>query len=76
MSRRYGDLDYARLTKLSFLLGVGMLVGAELGEFGLRTAGVPVPPWEHTVFLLMGGAGIVVALLTPFIFGILLPLTE
>lgn len=76
MHGRYGDLDNTRLTKVSFLLGVGMFVGAELGEFGLRTAGMSIPPWEHTLFLTMAGVGIVIGLLSPFVFGILLGLTE
>lgn len=76
MHGRYGDLDYTRLTKLSFLLGVGMFVGAELGEFGLRATGMSIPPWEHTLFFTMAGAGILIGLLSPFVFGVLLPLTE
>jgi hypothetical protein len=76
MSGRYGDLDYSRLTTVSFALGLAMFLVGELGEAGLRNAGLAVPPWEHRLFLAITGVGILVALLSPFVFGIALPLTE
>ncbi|QZP39264.1 hypothetical protein [Halobaculum magnesiiphilum] len=76
MQGRYGNLDYSRLTKLSFLLGIGMFVVGEFGEFGIRKAGMSVPAWEHSLLMTMAAIGIVVALLSPFVFGIVLPLTE
>lgn len=76
MTGRYGDLDYSRLTKLSFGLGLGLFVVGELGEFGINRAGISVPAWEHTLLLAIAGIGVLVALLSPFVFGIVLPLTE
>lgn len=76
MHGRYGDLDYSRLTKLSFLLGLGMFVVGELGEFGIRNAGMSVPAWEHSLLMTAAWLGILLALLSPFVFGIVLPLTE
>ncbi|WP_435074539.1 hypothetical protein [Halorubrum sp. HHNYT27] len=76
MKGRYGDLDYSRLTVLSFSLGLGMFLAGELGEVGLRTAGMSVPAWEHRLFLALAGVGILIAFLSPFVFGIALPLTE
>jgi hypothetical protein len=76
MHGRYGDLDYSRLTKLSFLLGLGMFVVGELGEFGIEKAGMSVPAWEHSLLMTMAAIGVLVALLSPFVFGIVLPLTE
>jgi hypothetical protein len=73
MSGRYGDLDYSRLTKLSFLLGLGLFV---VSEFGLRTVGKPGPAWQHRLLITAALVGILVALLSPFVFGIVLPLTE
>jgi hypothetical protein len=76
MQGRYGNLDYSQFTKLSFLLGLGMFVGGELGEFGLRTAGMTVPVWEHNLLTTTAALGIVIAAISPFVFGIVLPLTE
>jgi len=76
MSGRYGDLDYSRLTTLSFSLGLGLFLAGELGEAGIRNAGMSVPTWEHRLFLGVAGVGILVAFLSPFVFGIALPLTE
>jgi len=76
MHGRYGNIDYSRLTKLSFLLGLGMLVVGILGEFGIEKAGMSVPAWEHSLLMAMAAMGILVALLSPFVFGIVLPLTE
>lgn len=76
MHGRYGDLDYSRLTKLSFLFGLGMFVVGEIGEFGIQKAGMSIPAWEHSLLMTMAAIGIVVALLSPFVFGIVLPLTE
>ena len=75
MQGRYGDVDYSRLTKLSFLFGVGLFVASELGELGIQQAGMSVPTWEHRL-LVMALVGILIALSSPFVFGIVLPLTE
>ena len=76
MAGRYGDLDYPTLIKRSFLFGIGLFVLGELGEFASTAAGMPVPGWEHTMLMYAAGIGVLIALLSPFIFGIILPLTE
>jgi len=76
MQGRYGDLDYPRLTKLSFLFGIGLFAVGELGEFGIQKVGMSVPAWEHSLLMTMAAIGVIVALLSPFVFGIVLPLTE
>jgi len=76
MEKRYGDVDWPRVTKLSFLFGIGLFVMGELGEFGIRKTGMPVPAWEHRLLVTTALVGILVALLSPFVFGIALPLTE
>ncbi|WP_323676674.1 hypothetical protein [Halorubellus sp. PRR65] len=76
MTGRYGDLDYPSLTKRSFLVGVALIVVGEAGDAFLSTSASSVPAWEHQ--LLVGAAilGVLVALCSPFLFGIVLPLTE
>lgn len=76
MAGRYGDLDYATLTKRSFLFGVALFVVGALGEFALAAGGVTVSSTVETVLFDAEMVGIVVALLSPFVFGIFLPLTE
>jgi hydrogenase/urease accessory protein HupE len=76
MTGAYGDLDYPTLTKRTFFLGVALFLIGAVGELGLHAAGVSVPQWERTLLFDMEIVGIVIALLSPFVFGILLPLTE
>jgi len=76
MAGRYGELDYPVLTKRSFLLGVALFAIGALGELGLTTAGLAVPEWERALLFDIELLGIMIGLLSPFIFGILLPLTE
>lgn len=76
MHWRYGDLDYPQLTKVSFLLGITLFMMGELGEFGIRQTGISIPGWEHTLLVTMAAIGVIIALLSPFVFGIVLPMTE
>ncbi|MCU4718840.1 DUF7860 family protein [Halapricum hydrolyticum] len=73
---RYGDLDYPKLTRRGFALGVGLLVVGLLGEvLGPAVVG-SLPTWGHTLFLDLEMLGILVGLFAPLVFGIALPLTE
>ncbi|MEZ3163594.1 hypothetical protein ABNG03_07370 [Halorubrum sp. RMP-47] len=76
MSAGYGRVDYSRLTRLSFAFGIGLFLVGELGVFGTRTAGLSLPSWELQLLETVPWVGILVALLSPFVFGIFLPLTE
>lgn len=76
MTGRYGDLDYPTLTKRSFLLGVVLLGVGELGDAILQNMNGSVPAWEHTVLTASAILGILIALCSPFLFGVILPLTE
>lgn len=76
MSGRYGNLDYPRLTKTSFGFGVALFVLGALGHVAGPALFGPLPGWESVLFTDMEILGVLIALLSPFIFGILLPLTE
>ena len=76
MAGRYGDLDYPTLTKRGVLLGLGLFAVGAFGEFALAHTGVAVPAWEHALLVDAEWLGVLLALLSPFVFGIVLPLTE
>lgn len=73
---RYGDLDYAALTKGGFLLGVALIAVGATGEWAISTHLVSVPAWEDALLFDLEVLGVALVLLSPFVFGILLPLTE
>ena len=69
-------IDHVTLLKRSFVLGLALFVVAEAAEPLQRIAGVGVPVWEHSLLGVLAGLGLVVAFLSPFVFGIALPLVE
>ncbi|MFB6170399.1 MAG: hypothetical protein ABEJ06_04545 [Haloarculaceae archaeon] len=73
---RYGNVDYPTLTKRSVVLGLGLFLVGVLGQMVIQTASLSAPGWEHTLLFDAEVLGVVVTLLSPFVFGILLPLTE
>ncbi|WP_458207037.1 DUF7860 family protein [Haladaptatus sp. NG-SE-30] len=73
---RYGDLDYPKLTKTGFFLGVALLTIGALGEIVGTALYGSLPGWENTLFTDLEILGILLGLLSPFVFGIFLPLTE
>ncbi len=73
---RYGNLDYPKLTKRGFFLGLAMLLVGATGEAFLPALVGPLPPWEDTLLLDLEILGLVVAFLSPIVFGFVLPLTE
>jgi hypothetical protein len=76
MAGRYGDIDYATLTKRCFLLGLGLFVIGALGGTAAGATGGQVPAWEQTLFFDLELVGLLIAFVSPFLFGIVLPLTE
>jgi hypothetical protein len=72
---RYGSLDYPRLAKRSFLAGLCLFVVGLLGQTALPGL-FGAPPWSETLLLDLEALGLVVAFLSPFVFGVFLPLTE
>lgn len=73
---RYGKLDYPQLTKQSFAFGIGLFALGALGSLAGPAVLGSLPAWETTVLTDMELIGVGIALLSPFLFGIILPLTE
>ena len=73
---RYGRLDYPLLTKAGFLLGVALLALGGGGGILAHSIYGSLPGWTDTLFVDLEALGILLGLLSPFVFGLLLPLTE
>jgi nitrate reductase gamma subunit len=76
MPGRYGDIDYPKLTKRSVLLGLCLFSVGVLGETAVHAMGLAVPGWEEALLFDAEVLGILLMLLSPFVFGVALPLTE
>jgi hypothetical protein len=76
MTGRYGDLDYASLTKRGMTLGALLFAVGAVGELAGHALFGSLPAWELTLLFDAEVLGIATMLLTPFVFGIALPLTE
>ena len=70
------SMDYARLTKVGFLFGLGLFVAGAGGEFVGHAVWGTLPAWEETLLLDSMGLGIVAAFVSVFGFGIVMPLLE
>jgi hypothetical protein len=73
---RYGDLDYPKLTKLGVGLGLTLFAVGAAGSMAGPALFGTLPAWEQTLFFDFEALGVVLTLFSPFVFGILLPLTE
>lgn len=73
---RYGDIDYARLTKSGVILGVSLFLLGAGGEWAIHAMSIQVPAWEDTLFFDLEVIGLLIFAISPFLFGIFLPLTE
>jgi hypothetical protein len=73
---RYGNIDYATFAKRGFLLGAGLFVFGALGELGGHALVGTLPSLVNTLLTDMEIVGILLALFSPLVFGIVLPLTE
>lgn len=76
MPGRYGNVNYTRLTKRAFLTGVSLFLLGAIGQLLIHMGGLSVPSWESTLLVDAEILGVVIMLLSPFVFGIVLPLTE
>jgi hypothetical protein len=73
---KYSSMNYARLTKVGFLFGVGLLLfGAVGGIVGKAVFGT-LPQWESTLFLFSEGIGILIGVFSVCVFGVVMPLVE
>lgn len=72
---RYGNIDYARPVKRGVVLGLLLLGLGELGGY-LGSTYFSLPAWEEALFLDVAVLGLLVFVLSPIIFGVVLPLTE
>jgi hypothetical protein len=70
------SLNHARLAKLGFLLGIGLFAAGAVGEIGGHAVLSTVPATLDTVFFGMETVGVVVGLVSPIVFGAVLPLIE
>ncbi|MFC4988861.1 MULTISPECIES: hypothetical protein [Saliphagus] len=73
---RYGNLDYPSLTKAGFLLGLAMFLVGVGGEYVGYAYFGGLPGWEETLLYLLAVIGLLVGFVSPFVFGVFLPLTE
>jgi hypothetical protein len=72
----YATRDCARNAKLGFLAGLALwTVGALGGVVGLALFG-PLPGWETMLLADAEVLGVLVGLLSPVVFGVVLPLVE
>lgn len=76
MTGRYGKLDYPKLTKSGMLLGLLLFAIGEIGGYAANVGWLVLPGWESALLLDAAMLGVLMILLSPFVFGIFLPLTE
>jgi len=72
----YRDMDYTKLTRGGFLLGVAMFLVGGLGHVVVPALGGSLPGWGAGLLLDLEVGGILIGLFSPLAFGIVLPLTE
>lgn len=71
---RYGDIDYPKAVKGGVLLGLALLLIGEAG--GYASSFISMPGWEQTMFFDLAIIGLLVFVISPPLFGLVLPLTE
>ena len=73
---RYQQPSYGQLAKGGFLLGVLLFLVGAGGEWIIHANNLMLPAWEEALFFDMEVVGVLCFLLSPFVFGIFLPLLE
>jgi hypothetical protein len=76
MTGRYGDLDYSTLAKRGTILGFGLFALGALGELASHALGLQLTAWEAALLFDAEVVGVALFLLSPLVFGVVLPLTE
>ncbi|UPV76047.1 hypothetical protein M0R89_08300 [Halorussus limi] len=73
---RYGDVDYRRWAKTGFLFSLALFAVGAGGEIAAAAMHLSLPAWENALFVDMEILGTLGALLSPLVFGVIMPLTE
>ncbi|WP_276251750.1 hypothetical protein [Haloarcula rara] len=73
---QYRGMDHATLAKRGFLLGVALFAVGVVGEVGGHALLGTLPALVNTLLVDMEAIGILLALFSPLVFGIVLPLIE
>ena len=73
---RARSVDHVRLAKLGFLLGLTLFLVGAGGELLGHALYGSLPAWEDTLLFDLEAVGLVVGFVSPFLFGIALPLLE
>lgn len=73
---QYHGVDHATFAKRGFLLGVALFAVGVGGEVGGRALLGTLPALVNTLLVDMEAIGILLALFSPLVFGIVLPLVE
>jgi hypothetical protein len=74
---QYGSsVDHAKLARIGFLVGLAMFATGAAGELVGAAAFGSLPGWETTLLFDMEVFGVFLGLMSPLVFGIVLPLVE
>ncbi|WP_435126659.1 hypothetical protein [Halobaculum sp. D14] len=76
MAGRYGKRNWSALTKRGIAVSLGAFLLAVAVEVGAALAGVSLPGWEETLLVEIEAFGVLGLLVSVFVIGIFLPLTE
>ncbi|EMA22214.1 DUF7860 family protein [Haloarcula argentinensis] len=70
------NADYATLAKRGFTLGAGLFLFGIAGEVAGSAVLGTLPAWGDTLLVDIEMLGILLGLLSPLVFGVVMPLTE
>lgn len=73
---RNRSMDYSWYTRTGMGFGGALFLLGVLGHVAVPMIFDSLPAWELTLFTGLEAGGILVALLTPFVFAVALPLIE
>lgn len=76
MSGRYGNPDYARLTKGGVAVSLLAFALAAVVQVAAGAVGVTLPGWERTLLTDVEYLAILGVAVSVFVFGVVMPLTE
>jgi hypothetical protein len=73
---QYRGMDHATLAKRGFFLGAALFALGALGEVSGHALVGALPAWTDMLLTDMEAVGILLALFSPLVFGVVLPLVE